>query len=189
MPAPIGFQKNNKRLLSGISALSAKNWQELQSLQPDPGDYYPASATLRDGEIEPCVMFVEKDSTARKNQFRQRGFIRKWYLFDDFHMIDAELVGGVIVSPFVTPARIFRLIHKNPNPRFGYGPFVFRLRDGTEFIHCFGNFIEFCSVPEGYTAEDIISVEDVDEYYDSWKDPRPTLKPTPFKWCVFRKPE
>lgn len=189
MPAPIGVQKNNKRSLSGISALSTEIWQVLQSLQHDPGDYYPASALLGHGRIEPCVMFVEKDSTAFKSQFRHRGFIRKWYLFDDFHMIDLKLVSGVVESPFSTPAMILSLIRKRPNPGFGYGPFVFRLRDGTEFIHSFGNFTEFCSVPEGYRAEDIVGVEQVDEYYDSWKDPRPVLEPPHFKWCIFREPE
>ena len=172
------------RLFSKVGALSAENWQKLQGLQLEPGDYYPAAVSLNDGKTEPCVMFIEKDSKARQSQFRRRGFFRDYYSFDDFVMIDVSSVVGVSQSPFRTPPEILRRIHRQmPTPAYGI---LFTLKDGTEFLSMSGDFIEFCSVPPGYTTDDIVDFKPLEE--DLYKDAHPRVEAPPFKWCIFSKP-
>jgi len=184
------FQRGEKRKLKGIGMLSIENWRILQSLQVDPGERFPAAASLEDGRTELCVMFIEMDSKERQHQFPRRGFLGDFYTFHNDFMIDVDSVVSVFQSPFRAPPALFGTIKRTASGHMFGRAIRFTLKDGTEFLQTSGDFLEFCSVPKGYTTDDIVSCRDA-ESWDSVKylDERGMHLESPkFRWCIFRKP-
>jgi hypothetical protein len=187
MPIDINAWSGKKRLLSSISALSSENWRKLQMFQPQPGDRYPAAATLSNGVTEECVIFIEKDSDSRQYVFPRRGFIRDFIIIPEDEGIEVESVVDVSKSPHSTPPDIYRRMRQRPPTHmFGYGV-KFTLKDGKEFALTCGDLLEFISVPEGYTTDDV-----VDFSFPSWEEVKDfpwKLDAPQVKWCTFVKPE
>ena len=128
------------------------------------GDYYRASAYLRDGTYLPCVMFanptkliylaIRRFAETAKNEYEHR--LVAGSLVASKSAVPIYNVANVELSPYAWPEEILRQIHGGTT--MGWTSFTAKMKDGK--IFAFGtpfNF-EFFDLPEGYTYEDIVEI-------------------------------
>jgi len=120
--------------------------------------WYPASATLKNGDYITRVAFVDKGSAEGRDRFySQIGFLRRKYQFDEGSMIDINSVASVSVSPYATPLEIQKKML-----RIMSDVCKVVLRDGKEYLLSWRT-DEFVNVPRGYQAKDIVDVVEASE--------------------------
>jgi hypothetical protein len=187
----------NLRKWEDVGKLKDAVWNDLRSLRPlnpwksaidSDNDVYVASCTLDDGRSFPCVDFVVKGTRDQERRFPSHGFIRKYYRFDDKTMIDAKSVVSVRRSPCAPPS--MDILQKLASHGHWDDPIMHAkliLKDGRECWVGAGN-RHFVSVPEGYTAADIVDVKFPPEDYDPtalWND---LVKGPDIMLCMFQRP-
>jgi len=151
-------------------------------------DIYLGSATLKDGRVFPCVIFVVKDTEDQHRLFPRHGFIRKYYRFDDSNMVDVNSVSSVAPSPYVIPNldMISKLSeHGHFDDEIRHATLI--LNDGREYWHDAG-FQYFVGVPQGYAARDIVGVKYPSAGYDSMSVRGNKIDPPAHMLCIFRRP-
>jgi len=180
-----------KRRWRDIPRISEELWSELQPTKTRWKDVYVASATLVNGTIDPCAVFVEKDTRDQQTLFPVYGFIRSKYMFDDARMIDAASVVEVKSSPYAIPPEIAEMLEEHGHFDDPIDLARLRLRDGTEYWirKSWPGF--FVGTPSGYSSSDItrvvewgakpsFAVED-----EMWVE---VVNPPPYRLCIFRRP-
>lgn len=168
----IGDGTSEMRRWRDVGEVPLDIWNSLNSLPrgslATEEGWYPASATLKNGDHVTHVAFVETSSAEGKDRFYfQTGFLRRKYQFDRGGMIDINSVASVSVSPYATPLEIQEKMLRIRSDA-GRGVCRVVLRDGKEYLLAWRT-DEFVNVPRGYQAKDIVDiVEASDKERDSF---------------------
>jgi len=180
-----------KKRWKDIPPISEKLWSELQPLKAFGIDVYLASATLLDGVVVPCVMFVEKNTSYQQNLFPVCGFIWRKHKCDDEHMIDAASVIQASPSPYALPPKIGLMLDEHGHYDDPISHARLRLRDGREYWIRKSWPGLFVGVPNGYSSLDITGVAEwaTQAFYEVDKEISDSVvDPPPYKFCILRRP-
>jgi hypothetical protein len=136
------------------------------------GNAYRCAAYLKDGLYLPCVLVAGK-----------KGWIAlaKQRLAEDKSVIETFVASGNRVNGYdierLEPSRYAvraALLRQVPGETsMSWTQFVGVMRDGREFAFATTYYNEFFTMPEGYTAEDLVSVRAHDRGNTQWYRERP----------------
>jgi hypothetical protein len=153
------------------------------------GTYIPCSVKTISGDLDPCVVLVEKSVAMDLAAFGPRGF-GFWYQFDNRIMADLAEVASIQSSPYRIPIEIEEIMTKH-GPTHAAGFLVrFVFSDEVSYWHASDESLWFATAPEGRSVKDIKNVifPTAEECKGMWGR-RTILKSPAFRWCVYRDAE
>ena len=137
------------------------------------GDYYRASATLRDGTHLPCVAFcnparlidltIKRFAETTKDDRENR--LDSWAFLAGWSTVSIHDIASVALSPYAWPEALLSQIHGETT--MGWTSFTAEMKDGKVFTFGTPYDFDFFGLPEHYSFEDIVEIRSgmiVDEH-------------------------
>ena len=110
--------------------------------------YHPASVTLKNGKVYPCVEFCGIALIEKRG-----GVVAKEKL------IQIEDVEDVSQSLYQLPSRCASLLYELGHTGMGYTDFVVIMKDGNKFNFVLRGAPDFIIYPKGYSIDDVVNID------------------------------
>ena len=137
-------------------------------------EYRPCRVRLRGGQVRDCVYVVEADR-----------YILGWGIWPEDDpgkdSVRLEDVVEIDESPRRLPAPLANKLYAAGESGMGYVVFTLLLRDGRRVPCLTGNAVDFPTLPEGVTPDDVV---DVLPHEGRGREEQGTMHP--YAWCLYR---
>jgi hypothetical protein len=141
--------------------------------------FYPASVTLKDGHVYPCVIFFGVEARYKTGP----SFPVSW--------INPEDIQDVAPSPNQLPPKFASLLWEHCTSFHGATYFILTMKDGKQF-NCvsFQLEVDFINYPDGYGADDIAGIAWGANHAKIQNKNKGSFLHNPgVHWCLYKEPE
>jgi hypothetical protein len=147
-------------------------WEAIAPSHSQNLEYRPCSATLKSGEVIPCVYVCDAQA-----------YISIWGVWpEDDHgkqHIRVEDIAAIAESALRLPVVFANELYRAGESGMGYSVFTVVFSDGAEVSYVSGNALDFVSLPNGKRMADIVRV-----LPHKGRDQHP-LGGLKYHWCLF----